>query len=146
MSRLPLWESEGLELLHHVFTVGRRIHALVDGPDEAALIDVEGPALRVSASRADDPIGLGRFPGGVTQDREGSADRFSESPVGLGVIQAHHGVGDVEFGQCFLAVTQRGEFRRSARCESLGEPSQHQALGIGQYALKGVGLAVAPRK
>ena len=106
-------------------------HFFVDLQDLAVFADVKGPPVRQAAGGGHHPISLGRFLGGIAQDRVIQFQRFGKVDVALGAfgrITTGREVSDVKFSQILAVRTERLALGRSTTGERLWIPGNHHGL------------------
>ena len=117
-------------------TVGGRLDLAINLQDLAVLADVERPPVWQATGGGHHAIGLGRFLGGIAQDRVIQFQRLGKVDVALGAfgwITTGREVSDVKFSQILAVRTERLALSRSAPGERLGIPGDHHSLFASEF-------------
>ena len=123
--------AQFLERLGGVGAVLAGSHFFVDLQDLAVLADVERPPVWQATGGGHHAIGLGRFLGGIAQDRVIQFQRLGKVDVALGAfgrITTGREVSDVKFSQILAVRTERLALGRSTTGERLWIPGDHHGL------------------
>ena len=130
------FHAQFLERLGGVGTVLAGSHFFVDLQDLAVLADVERPPIWQATGGGHHAIGLGRFLGGIAQDRVIQFQRLGKVDVALGAfgrITTGREVSDVKFSQLLAVRTERLALGRSATGKRLGVPGDHHGLFASEF-------------